>query len=262
MTSHAAFGYLAARYGLEQVPLEGLTPEAEPSARDIARLVDVVRELRRDDRVLRDALSPKLAETVAREADVKTAVLDPLEGIGEERDRCRGRLLLGHAGEPRDPAEGAGMHELSDPVVELDGVSFGYRAGVRVLEDVSLAVAPGEFVAIAGPNGGGKTTLLRLVLGLERPSEGTVRVFGKAAGKGADGGRIGYLPQRSRLLGEAPGDGARDRLHRTARSVGHLGAAAPCRPRCRGACDRDRRARGSGRCTAADALRAGCSSGR
>lgn len=95
------------------------------------------------------------------------------------------------------------MHELS-PVVELDGVSFGYRAGIRVLEDVSLAVAPGEFVAIAGPNGGGKTTLLRLVLGLERPSEGTVRVFGRPAGKGADGARIGYLPQRSRLLGEAP----------------------------------------------------------
>ena len=77
------------------------------------------------------------------------------------------------------------MHELSDPVVELDDVSFGYRAGVRVLEDVSLAVSAGEFVAIAGPNGGGKTTLLRLVLGLERPSEGSVRVFGQTAGKGA-----------------------------------------------------------------------------
>jgi zinc transport system ATP-binding protein len=96
------------------------------------------------------------------------------------------------------------MHGLNSPVVELDGVSFGYRAGVRVLEDVALTVAGGEFVAIAGPNGGGKTTLLRLVLGLERPSEGTVRVFGKAAGKGGAGGRIGYLPQRSRLLGEAP----------------------------------------------------------
>ena len=95
------------------------------------------------------------------------------------------------------------MHELKHPVVELERVSFGYRAGVRVLEDVSLAVAPGEFVAIAGPNGGGKTTLLRLVLGLEQPGEGAVRVFGRKAGKGGDS-RIGYLPQRSRLLGEAP----------------------------------------------------------
>jgi zinc transport system ATP-binding protein len=90
------------------------------------------------------------------------------------------------------------------PAVELKGVSFGYRAGVRVLEDVSLEVGAGEFVAIAGPNGGGKTTLLRLVLGLERPAVGSVRVFGRPSGKGADGARIGYLPQRARLVGEAP----------------------------------------------------------
>jgi zinc transport system ATP-binding protein len=81
-------------------------------------------------------------------------------------------------------------------VVALDGVSFGYRAGMWVLEDVSLSVRPGEFVAIAGPNGGGKTTLLRLVLGLERPTAGTVHVDPAA--------RVGYLPQRTRLIGEAP----------------------------------------------------------
>ena len=90
------------------------------------------------------------------------------------------------------------------PVVELEDVSFGYRAGVRVLDDVSLRVDAGEFVAIAGPNGGGKTTLLRLVLGLERPTTGTVKVFGRAGSKGVDGARIGYLPQRARLIGEAP----------------------------------------------------------
>ena len=95
------------------------------------------------------------------------------------------------------------MPELT-PVVELEDVSFAYRAGVRVLEDVSLRVDAGEFVAIAGPNGGGKTTLLRLVLGLERPTAGSVRVFGRPSGRGADGARIGYLPQRARLIGEAP----------------------------------------------------------
>jgi zinc transport system ATP-binding protein len=91
-----------------------------------------------------------------------------------------------------------------NPAVELEGVAFGYRAGVWVLEDVSLEVGVGEFVAIAGPNGGGKTTLLRLVLGLERPSVGTVRVFGQPSGKGRGGARIGYLPQRARVVGEAP----------------------------------------------------------
>jgi zinc transport system ATP-binding protein len=90
------------------------------------------------------------------------------------------------------------------PVVELENVSFGYRAGVRVLEDASLRVDAGEFVAIAGPNGGGKTTLLRLVLGLERPTAGSVGVFGQPVGKSPAGQRIGYLPQRARLIGEAP----------------------------------------------------------
>jgi zinc transport system substrate-binding protein len=83
VTSHAAFGYLAARYGLEQIPLEGLTPEAEPSARDIARLVDVVRSSGATTVFFETLISPKLAETVAREAHARTAVLDPLEGISK-----------------------------------------------------------------------------------------------------------------------------------------------------------------------------------
>jgi len=83
VTSHAAFGYLAARYGLEQIPLEGLTPEAEPSARDITRLVDAVRSSGATTVFFETLISPKLAETVAREAHVETAVLDPLEGIGK-----------------------------------------------------------------------------------------------------------------------------------------------------------------------------------
>jgi zinc transport system ATP-binding protein len=89
------------------------------------------------------------------------------------------------------------------PAVELGDVSFGYRGGPRVLEDVSLTVEPGAFLGIAGPNGGGKTTLLRLVLGLERPSSGRVRLFG--ASPGARGGpRIGYVSQRAQLASATP----------------------------------------------------------
>jgi zinc transport system ATP-binding protein len=87
--------------------------------------------------------------------------------------------------------------------VELDGVSFAYRGGPRVLEEVSLTVEPGAFVGIAGPNGGGKTTLLRLALGLERPSEGTVRLHGAAPGtRGAP--RVGYVSQRAQLASATP----------------------------------------------------------
>jgi zinc transport system substrate-binding protein len=81
VTSHAAFGHLARRYGLEQVPLSGLEPEAEPSPRDLERLVERVRATGATTVFVEPLVSPKLAETIAREAGVRTAVLNPLEGL-------------------------------------------------------------------------------------------------------------------------------------------------------------------------------------
>jgi zinc transport system ATP-binding protein len=77
----------------------------------------------------------------------------------------------------------------------LEHVSFAYGHGPLVLRDVDLTVERGEFVAIAGPNGGGKTTLLRLILGLEQPTAGRVRVLLE---------RKGYLPQRAQTAIDAP----------------------------------------------------------
>jgi zinc transport system ATP-binding protein len=87
---------------------------------------------------------------------------------------------------------------------ELEQVSFGYRPGQRVLEDVTLRIGEGEFAAIAGPNGGGKTTLVRLVLGLERPTEGRALLFGEPAHRFSRRRTLGYLAQRSALGGDAP----------------------------------------------------------
>lgn len=81
VTSHAAFGYLAERYGLRQVALEGLAPEAEPNPRAVAGLVDHVRRTHATTVFFETLVSPKLAQTVARAAGVRTAVLDPLEGL-------------------------------------------------------------------------------------------------------------------------------------------------------------------------------------
>jgi zinc transport system ATP-binding protein len=88
--------------------------------------------------------------------------------------------------------------------VELEGVSFGYARGQRVLSGVDLAVQRGEFVAVAGPNGGGKTTLMRLVLGLERPEAGSVRLFGEPAHRFSRRASLGYLAQRAVLGIDAP----------------------------------------------------------
>jgi zinc transport system ATP-binding protein len=73
-----------------------------------------------------------------------------------------------------------------------------------VLRAVDLRVEPGEFVAIAGPNGGGKTTLVRLVLGLERPTAGSAKLFGEEAHDFSRRAALGYVAQRSQLGTDAP----------------------------------------------------------
>jgi zinc transport system ATP-binding protein len=87
--------------------------------------------------------------------------------------------------------------------VELRDLSFGYD-GPPVLRGVDLAIEEGEFVAIAGPNGGGKTTLLRLALGLERPSTGQARLFGEPAREFSHRADLSYLAQRAQVGIDAP----------------------------------------------------------
>jgi zinc transport system substrate-binding protein len=81
VTSHAAFGYLAQRYGLTQVPITGLAPESEPSPQQLAHVVDVVRRTHATTVFFETLVSPRLADTVAREVGARTAVLDPIEGL-------------------------------------------------------------------------------------------------------------------------------------------------------------------------------------
>jgi zinc transport system ATP-binding protein len=88
--------------------------------------------------------------------------------------------------------------------VEFHHVDFAYLHGQPVLRDIDLTVNEGEFVAIAGPNGGGKTTLLRLALGLERPGRGDVLLFGERADRFSNRAMLGYLAQRTSLAVQAP----------------------------------------------------------
>lgn len=81
------------------------------------------------------------------------------------------------------------------PALVLDGVSFSH-GGQCALHDVSCSVDAGSYVGFIGPNGGGKTTLLRLLIGAIAPDKGTVRVFGLPPARAAERGMIGYVPQR------------------------------------------------------------------
>jgi zinc transport system ATP-binding protein len=81
---------------------------------------------------------------------------------------------------------------MRSPVIKVDDLWFSYN-GNPVLKDVNLKIYPRDFLAVIGPNGGGKTTLIKLMLGLLAPDRGTVRVFGHSPREAAV--NIGYVPQ-------------------------------------------------------------------
>lgn len=87
------------------------------------------------------------------------------------------------------------MSLQENDIITLRGVGLR-RDGRTILENVDLSVAKGDFVAITGPNGGGKTTLLRIMLGLVKPTSGTVAV--------GSGVTIGYLPQKNMIDSHFP----------------------------------------------------------
>jgi len=89
--------------------------------------------------------------------------------------------------------DGAEMRlSMSFPVIEIQDLWFSYNKH-PILAEVNLIVNSGDFLAIIGPNGGGKTTLLKIMLGLLEPSSGIIRVLSRSPGEVAH--RIGYMPQ-------------------------------------------------------------------
>jgi zinc transport system substrate-binding protein len=87
VTSHEAFAYLGERYGLRQVAITGLSPEAEPTPRRLQHVLDVVRATHATTIFFETLVSPRIAQTVARETHAKTAVLDPIEGLTAAEQR-------------------------------------------------------------------------------------------------------------------------------------------------------------------------------
>lgn len=87
------------------------------------------------------------------------------------------------------------LHEINK-IIELDNVVVGYDHHV-IIPNVNLQVNKGDFIAITGPNGGGKTSLLRVILGLIKPEHGAVRFYDE--GRTIEKLNIGYLPQKNAI---------------------------------------------------------------
>ncbi|HYM65252.1 MAG TPA: metal ABC transporter ATP-binding protein [Candidatus Sulfotelmatobacter sp.] len=80
-------------------------------------------------------------------------------------------------------------------IIELHNLSFSYQ-NEEVIKDISLSVHKGDYLGIVGPNGGGKSTLLKLILGLLTPTRGEVLLFGQALEKFKDWSKFGYISQQ------------------------------------------------------------------
>ncbi len=88
--------------------------------------------------------------------------------------------------------------------IEINNLTVTLK-GKEALRNISLSLDEGKFIGIVGPNGGGKTTLLRTVLGLARPASGTIRIFGKSPDEVLKSGSVfGYLPQISKISPDFP----------------------------------------------------------
>jgi zinc transport system substrate-binding protein len=86
VTTHSAFSYLARRYGLTQIPIQGIEPEAEPNPADLAALVKLAKARKVRYVFFETLVSAKLAETLAREIGAQTLVLNPVEGLTKEEE--------------------------------------------------------------------------------------------------------------------------------------------------------------------------------
>lgn len=84
ITSHASFGYLANEYGLNQVPISGLSPDAEPSPQELAQISDFAMRNNVEYIFFESLVSPKLSQTIAHEVGAKTMVLNPIEGLSDD----------------------------------------------------------------------------------------------------------------------------------------------------------------------------------
>ncbi len=82
------------------------------------------------------------------------------------------------------------------PIFDVKNLNFIVN-GQKILSNISLEIFHSEYIAIIGPNGGGKTTLVRMLLGLEKPTNGSVKIFGKKIKNFKDWNKIGFVPQRA-----------------------------------------------------------------
>ena len=139
-------------------------------------------------------------ESARAVADALGGQVVPINGLGEnviadiEDIAMKIETAMRESSPPQNETDKDWKREsaVSEPVISLRDVTFSY-GGEPVLENVTFSIADRQAVCVVGPNGGGKTTLVKLILGLLTPERGEIRVFGQPPRRARL--RIGYMPQ-------------------------------------------------------------------
>ena len=185
MVFHPSWGYFADTYGLEQVAIE--RGGSEPGARWLADLIDTGAE-------------------GGHQGHLRSGAVQPPQRRGRgprrrgEGGPCRSPRRELHRQPPLNGGAVCGGDAVKDErVIAIEDVSFSYE-GPPVLEHVTLDVERGEMLGIVGPNGGGKSTLLKIILGLLRPDGGKVTVLGRPPAEGGGKSATSPSPSASRRI--------------------------------------------------------------
>ena len=89
-----------------------------------------------------------------------------------------------------------GLPVSNEPLVFVKNISFSFGS-TKVLEDINLSITTGDFLAIIGPNGSGKTTFLKIILGILEPYKGVIQLLGEDVKSFRQWDKIGYVPQKA-----------------------------------------------------------------
>ena len=191
VTTHAAFGHLAEDYGLQQVAIMGISPDAEPTPADLKNLISTIKDNQVKYVFFETLVSPRIAQTVAEASGAETLVLDPLEGLSEA-GRNNGDDYLKIMTRNIDNLELA-LGSMEN-IIKINKLGYNYGEG-WILHDLSVEIVQGDFVAVIGPNGAGKSTLLRLLAGILQPTSGEIELYGTPLPQFKAWEKIGYVPQ-------------------------------------------------------------------
>ena len=189
MIYHPALSYFARDYGLHQISIE--EGGKEPSPAHLKELIDLCKA--EDVRVIfvQPEFDKRNAETIAQQTGTKVVPINPLS-YDWETEMLNVAKALAPAETKEQTVSQTVISEkpMTKPIIEIKNLSAGYD-GRNVLHDINLAVYERDFLGIIGPNGGGKTTLIKCILGLLKPTGGEISFNCKPS--------LGYLPQYSTI---------------------------------------------------------------